>query len=325
MRLRPWMFPLVLSAAAAVAACSSSGSGSGPAASGSPAGSGAPSPGTVAGSPASDANPQEEPGVKVVQAGAEPRARLRYQVTAGTTETLVLEQSRSEGMVGQKPRTLPPSKLTLALSVKSKSPAGESDGSYEVKEATFGGDSKPTGAVASEIQKALSKLIGARGNFVVSDRGHVRKVEPVSPPGADAVTAQAIIGLADSMQVAFVTLPAAAVGPGARWEHTFDSRQSGINVKVVARYELVSITGTEVKLKVTSTQEAAKQTMDLGGGQKLDITGYKTEGTGDITLSTTHLSPRAMTTETKGGMILEGLGKAPKEVKLTIRVDIKGT
>lgn len=317
MKFRPWFFCFVL-----CAACSSgSGSGADPAASGSPGASGS---GAPAAAPAED-NAPEDPSVKLLSPGAEPRAKLRYQLAPGAAETITVEQSRSEAMVGQKPRTVPPTKLTVALAAKGKAASGDWDWSYEVKEATMGGDGKVAGASAAQINKELQKVIGLKGTFVVSDRGHVRKVDPVIPPGNDAVVAMVAPGLADNIQTGFVALPVAAVGAGAKWERSFSSRQAGITVNTVATYELVSVSGDEVKLKVTSKQDAGKQSMEIAPGQKIEVSGYKAESTGDITLNTKHLAPRSSKSETKGSMTMEGLGKAAKEVKLTILVDITGS
>lgn len=314
MKFRPWMFALAF-----CAACSSSGSGSGPAASGSAA---PPSSGAPAGAAADE---KEEPGVKILQPGAEPRTKLRYQVADGASETLVVEQTRTDALVGQKPRTVPPTRLTVGLAAKGKGATGDWDWSYEVKAATLGGDGKVAGASSAQVQKELQKIVGVKGTFAVSDRGHVRKVEPVIPPGADPIVTMVAPGLADSIQSAFVALPAAAVGVGARWERTFPSRQAGITVNTVATYEVVSMTGDQVKLKTSSKQDAAKQTVELVPGQKIEMSGYKAETTGEITLGTKRLSPLQSKTETKGSMTMEGLGKAAKEIKLTILVDMTGT
>lgn len=314
-------FKLLCLTLAFCAACSSgSGSGSGPAASGSPAsGSGAP-----AAAPADDNTP-EDPSVKLLSPGAEPRVKLRYQLTPGASETIVVEQTRSEATVGQKPRTVPPTKLTVGLAAKDKAASGDWDWSYEVKDATMGGDGKVPGVSAAQMKKELQKVVGIKGTFVVSDRGHVRKVDPVIPPGSDPIVAMVAPGLAENIQAGFIALPAAAVGPGAKWERTYPSRQAGITVNTVATYELVSVTGDEVKLKVTSKQDAGKQSMEVGPNQKIEVSGYKAESTGEITLSTKHLAPRSSKTETKGSMTMEGLGKAAKEIKLTILVDITGS
>lgn len=314
MKLRPWIFALVF-----CAACSSgSGSGSGPTASGSPAASGT---GAAAASAAADNTP-EEPGVKILSPGAEPRVKLRYQLAPGATETLVVEQSRSDAMVGQKPRPVPPTKLTLALAAKGKAASGDWDWSYEVKDAALG-DPKFPGA--GPIQQELQKAVGLKGTFVVSDRGHVRKVDPVIPTGAAPAVKMLAPGLADSIQAGFVGLPATAVGAGARWERAFPSRQAGITVNTVAVYDLVSVSGDEVKLKVTSKQTATNQSMEFLPGQKIDINDYDAESTGDITLSMKNLAPRASKSETKGSMTLQGGGKAAKEVKLNILVTITGS
>lgn len=303
------------------AGCGGEGSGSGSSAAAS--GSGAPASAKAVAE--ADDNAPEEPNVKVLDKGADPKKKLRYQVADGTVETLVLVQSRSQAVIGQKSRSVPASKLTIALTAKGKTAAGDRDWSYEVKDATVESNDPAGAAFAKQVQAELKKVVGLNGTFVVTDRGYLRKVEPAKPAGQDPTTAQFAEGLGESMQVAYAPLPAAAVGVGARWEHSFDVRQSGIMVKLVTRYEVVSISGDEVKLKTTQSQNAGKQMIDAGGGQKIEISNYKLDATGTITLNLKHLAARESKNESQGSMMLEGLGKAAKEVKITTSVLMTGT
>ena len=167
-------------------------------------------------------------------------------------------------------------------------------------------------------------MIGLKGSLIVSNRGHVRKVDPVTPPGADPTTAAGVKQLADSMIFSFVPLPAAAVGPGAVWEHTFEAPQMGMTVKSVARYELISAAPDAIKIKLSSSSRAEKQTIDAGGGQKIEVSGFQSDTTGEVTLNLAFLTPRASKSEAKSSMTMEGLGKAAKEIKTTTAITLQG-
>lgn len=305
------------------AACGSSGSGS------AAAGSGSGAPATGSGAPAaaaeSDENAPEEPGIKVLDKGAAPRTKLRYHPADGALETLLLVQTRSEAFVGQKARMVPTSRLTIAFTIKGKGASGDREGSYEIKDGVVEQDGSVAPALARQVQEFLKKAIGMGGTFTVSDRGTVRKVEPTVAKDADAVTKQFTQGVADTVQISVVPLPAVAVGVGARWQHEHEAPQSGITVKLLTTYEVTSIQGDEVKIKVTESQKADKQTMDPGAGPKITVSDYKNDGAGEIALSLGRLTPRSRASKNQGSMTMEGLSNGKKEIRLTTSVTITGT
>lgn len=308
-----------------IAACGNGGSGASGApvsGSGAPVGSGAPAGSGVA--TAADDNAPEEPGMTVLEPGAAPRTKLRYHPADGAVETMLLVQTRSEAFVGDKPRSVPSSKLTLAFTVKGKSPSGDRDGTYEIKDAIVEQDGTVAPALAREMQAFLKKVVGFGGTFAVSERGAVRKVDPAAKD-TDAISKQFAQNLADSVGVSVIPLPSAAVGVGAKWQHVREARQAGIIVKMRTTYKLVSIQGDEVKLEVTDAQTADKSTMDAGVGKPVTVSNYKNDGTGEITLSLQRLTPKAMSMKSQGSMTMDGLPIGKKDVRLNTSATITGS
>jgi len=309
------------------AACGSSGSGSAPVGSGAPAsGSGAPASGSgVAATPEADDSSPDDPGIKLLDKGAAPGTKLRYQPADGAVETLLLVQTRSEAFVGEKPRAVPSSKLTIAFTIKGKAANGDREGTYEIKDGVVEQDGAVAPAMARQVQAFLKKAIGMGGTFVISDRGTVRKVTPTETKDADAVTKQFVQGVADTVQVAIVPFPVARVGVGAKWEHQYEAHQSGVAVKMRTTYEVTALSGDEVKLKITDSQKADKQVVEMGPGPKITVSNYTNEGTGEIVLRTTRLTPRSRTGKNQGSMTMEGLPTGKKDIRLNTSITITGT
>ncbi|MEU0541481.1 hypothetical protein [Nocardia sp. NPDC005978] len=209
----------------------------------------------------------------VVEPGAEPRARLRPGVEAGTTQQVTLRTDHhiEQQINSQAVRDFSPPGVTIPFTAE----AG-SDG----VELTLGSVTSPDPALA----KALLAADGSRAGFDISDAGAITALR-MAPKPATSDAARAALEQAFYQAVyQSIAFPDEPVGEGAVW--TVRQQVSGsVPLEQVTTATLTHRDGNllTISLDVTQTPKSTVWHLPNEAGQ-LEIMDYLMHGNGVITV-----------------------------------------
>ena len=265
--------------------------------------------------------------VKLMEAGSEPRKKLRLHPKAGDKQTLVMTMKMGMGMkigeVENPPMKLPGMNLTMDVTVSNVSPDGDIASEVVMTEAGIIEEPGVMPQVAEAMKNSVGNLKGLSGKGVTSDRGINKGTEINAPNGADPQLRQAMDEMKDSFSNLGTPLPEEAIGPGAKWEAQMPLKSQGINLNQTATYELVSLEEDTVKMRITIQQTAPKQKVQNPAmpAFKVDLLKMSGTGSGEMTLNLGHLMPLA------GGItshsdLLMGVGQGAQQQTMTMKIDL---
>ncbi len=170
---------------------------------------------------------RQRPTIRVLEAGAEPRRRLRYAFKTGRDEWMRFELKMAVTLaaVGRPSQKMesPVLAMTLRLRGEEVTPEGLLKGIVAVERVDVVGDAKRDPNV-SHLQDEAAKLGTVMGRFVLSDRGEMSESEIVVPRGTVPLFAETLESLRDGLRSLYTPLPEEEVGRGAKWQVT--SKQS---------------------------------------------------------------------------------------------------
>ncbi len=222
------------------------------AASGAPADPNAP---TAAGSAEAPPGPGSPITVKLVEAGAEPRASARYEfaIDKSQTATATIKMSpEMGGAPGSTPPPQPPIRLTLKVTPKAKNPDGNVKFALEVSKAEImtGGMAVPPEAV-KEIKTAEASLATLAGSFVASPRGALSEVKFGAGKNVPPEAQELVLPL---VELLFAPLPEEPIGIGARWTLTAGDPMEGT---MKSSFTMTSRSPTGADITVESSRKTA--------------------------------------------------------------------
>lgn len=268
--------------------------------------------------------------IALLDAGAEPRAPLRYQYQAGTTERVAMEMHMSmlrevNGEL-QPMATMPPIRTVMETRVAEV----RADGSARVEMVTRSTEAapSPTGAPQGrDLNESLAATSRLAAWFVVDTRGRTLEGQasqtPVAGPAPpsqgmmDSVLNEVNNGIHNEAGL----FPEEAVGEGARWTITTSQVLMGITVQTVQEVTLRRRSGHIVELEMTSSGPA----LDTGSGALAGAPPMQQKSTmkGTTTVNLQRLNP-AMTMLTDSEISTGAAGQAapPMTMKSQMRVTL---
>jgi hypothetical protein len=240
--------------------------------------------------PEAKAAPAADPQVKLLEAGAAPRHKLRLHPKAGDKQTadltfrIAIDTQAAGGPGG--PMKMPPMKVALQLTVKSVSSDGRVAYDLLISDAGVGDDPDAMPQLVDQIKSSMAGLKGISGTGVVTDRGFNRGVEMNTPPGADAQLHQALEQAKEAVSRMAAPLPEEPVGAGASWRFDQPIKSQGMTINQTITYQLVSQEGDRLTAKTSIVQSAAEQKLQAPAEmQGADLKLLKMEGHGDGTVT----------------------------------------
>jgi len=266
---------------------SASGSAGSAAAAGSDTGSAAAGSDTGSGSAAAAAAPTDEVGVKVLDAGSEPRTKLVYNIPKGTKQAfeMSVDMSMDMGAMGGKMK-IP----GMEMQADVEFPEVAADGGMKYKLVTHDLKFVDTPGARMSASMLNSKLAGMgdmEATGTLSPNGKVSDFT-IEMKNAPPQIKQMMSNLKQSYDQMVTQLPDEAVGKGARWQVVANMDTNGVKASQKAVFEVVDISGSIVKLKSTVTLTAPEQTIN-SGGTSVKVKKMAGTGTGDITLDLSKL------------------------------------
>lgn len=203
----------------------------------------------------------DKPAVKLVDAGAEPRAVRKYAFVANKVDKriLTITQAVSQSAGGQ---TAPAQEITLKihLEVTAKQVA-PSSATMEAKVVKVELPGAPPQAA-----QMLSAVNGLAGTFEISSSGEASEVSFVGSPQMRNQLAESILqGVSQAAQLFVTPLPTEPIGLGAKWElgSTLDAEQGtkSFTLKEVSNEGATVDSEIEVKVPRRATQSPRGGTM----------------------------------------------------------------
>jgi len=193
--------------------------------------------------------------------------------------------------------------MKMTSEIASTAVATTGDISYNIAFTGMSAEAAPGAdpTLAAVFGGAVDVIRSVKGSAIVSDRG----VKRSSMLNLDAVTdptiKQALQSFTGSIENIAVPLPEEAVGPGARWEVRMSTSAAGMTAFQKSEYELVSVSGNTVSLRVKTEQIAPPQSMNspaLPAGMSMQVEKMSGSGSGTITLNLVSLVPTSEMSQT---------------------------
>jgi hypothetical protein len=264
--------------------------------------------------------------VKLLSPGADPKTALRYKIPAGfkTSGAVSLTMGLTMNMAGMAlpPMDMPAMKMTFDLAVTSVAPTG--DVTYNLAFSGMTSEAAPgtDPSVAAMIQGSAAAVKDIKGTATINSRGVTRSTTFDLSKMTDPNLKQALDQVSGQLEGMAMPLPEEAIGVGARWESRAAVNAGGMNTYVRTEYELVSVTGTTVQLRLKSETTAPPQQVSnpmLGPDAQVQIDKLTGNSTGTVTLQLDALVPNTETSgNTNSQMSLTMAGQSQQ-----VGVDIK--
>ncbi len=238
------------------------------------------------------------PIVRVLEAGAKPRAAASFALVKGAAKPLQmsmdLEMSMEAGGMKLPPTTMP--RMILMFDFSAGDRAG-GDWPIDGKLRTISVD--PKGAaqdqIAAALRPQLGSLEGIGMNYFLDEKGRVRDVKVTLPPSIPPAAGQMMSGMTQSIESMTAPLPNEAIGVGAKWEVLSRLAANGADLLQVSTFTLEKREGDVISLDVIVKQFAAKDSVAPPGmppGTKARLTAYKSQGGGKTVFDTKDLAPK---------------------------------
>ena len=260
----------------------------------------APKPAVVADAAAvePEAAVERTPEITLLDPGAEPTGRLRYDLEVGSTEklTLTMSYSAENRLEGAAPQRLkfPGMKMVFSVEVVEAVDDGVRY-KFELIETglTDTSDADPT--LVKMAGAGLKKSVGLRGSAVVDELGVIREGDLDIPAGLDPNMRVMMQSMKSSMEQLSSPLPAEPLGVGARWELEQNLAQAGVSLVQTTTYTLSESDKGERQLEGEIRQQAGRQEVTLPNVEKAELITLEAKGKSVLELDLGRLAPRSGT------------------------------
>ena len=308
---------------------SASASATAPAATSAPVASASAKPAAL---PQSDAREERTTDVRLLDAGAEPRATLRYTFTTKPESLrfdMKMTMTMRMGAVAPPPVGMPTVRMDVAIQPASVDAEGTLTANWVGTRVDVLSDGALPPAERQQLADQMRGIVGLRGRFVITTRGVVRESTADVPPTAPKIIAQTMDSLRDSFRNIAPLLPEEPMGVGARWVVVSHVRSKSMQMEQSTTYTLDKRDAKGTDETIVFDQTAPPQTMHLAGnqapGSRVDLVSLTGHGTGRVhrgrdalaTASTIHSE-----SETKM-MTVAGGKKQPLDLSMTLDMQTK--
>ena len=261
------------------------------------------------------------PTVELLDAGQEPRKKLRVALKTGAKRSLRVE---SEALLA--------SVYGPMLSTKTVMPALVYELETEVKDFTEDGAkvefrvvnvtaNSREGVKPAQVEAATKlgrSFKGVRGSFSIDSTGFVHDFS-VRAPSQPSVSAGDITDeIRQAIRLSSLPLPEKPVGRGASWAATQSVEQRTARIRLISTYRLAGVEGDRIQVTSTHTAETPKQNLKFSNKSftldELEFVG-ETEGTWLLN----RFGPASATEET--GIAFKMTAKAPRREAVIVARD----
>ncbi len=265
--------------------------------------------------------------VTLLEPGAAPRKALRYTIPAGqkARADMTMNMSMAMNAAGMSmPMDFPGMKMTMAVAVTGVAPNGDITYDLGFTGLTFDSSADANPTIAAALQPLQASITSIKGSTTISSRGVTKssKMEAADPSLQQMLGS--VTSTAENLSMPF---PEETVGVGARWEVRTTASSGGQTIFQKSIYQVVSIEGSTVSLKVTSEQTAPPQSVSnpaLPAGSEMYMDKMAGSGTGTTVIHLDSLVPTSeMNSESSMSMTMNLGGQSQaittdSKIKITI-------
>lgn len=266
--------------------------------------------------------------VELVNAGAEPRAVLKYAPKKGDQYGVVLRREYTAdmkvGMDGQKVAV--PGVYTRMLVTVGDVAADKFEYSWDLSTVSVqeGVPADPVGGdTAQQMVMAMSAAKGQRVTVPVGLDGRVGRLSAKAPAELPPDAKPLIDGVTDLTNSLGVVFPAEAIGAGGQWRVTTKLKADGMIMTHTTTYTLASNKDGVVVADYEFTQSADKQDLDSGDPQsQIRLLSHSASGRGKAEIALAR--PTIMTlNETRTGETKITVTTVDQDTQIVQKIDAK--
>ena len=266
--------------------------------------------------------PADAPTVKLVSAGKDAKAPLRFTAKKGMKKALTTTMTRGIAMQmganAAPTQKIPPIQMVVDLKVTDVTAEGDIRYEFVLRQPTViakGADKM----VVDAMKEAVKGMAGLNGYAVVTNRGFTKEADVAVPATANQQTRQLVESLKQSMTQIAAPVPEEAVGVGAKWDTSTTISQNGLTIVQTATNELTSLKGNKASLKITIKQSAKPQKITTNG-VTVDLESYSGAGGGTTDLDLAGLVPSKAAMKMASDMKMSAGGQ-----KIGMKLDVDMT
>lgn len=249
----------------------------------------------------------DPPVVKLLEAGAEPRADLSFDLKAkekqSTDMRMSIAMQVSQPGNASPAARLPEVSILLDLANGSRNKEGDVEVTGTVAKIAVIPQSDAEANAAKDIASALEPTKGLKVTYVVSSKGRARNLKVDAgkiPPRARQLVEQ----LKQSFEAMSTPLPVEPIGVGARWQ-VINRIQSGADVLQFTTYTLRAADKGKLELESEVVQYAAGPSFTPEGmSAPVQINEFMSRGKGASTVLLTKVAPETSAAALKGRILM---------------------
>lgn len=275
--------------------------------------------------------PDEAAVVKLLEAGSNPKTKLRMTPVKGTKQTSIMTMKMDQTIVmrGQKLPATPTPAMQFTVDVTVTDVASNGDFTFEYSYPKIGlVDDDTVPALMKETMTSMLKSIeGMSGSAVMSNRAFTKKSEIKLPPKSNAQIKAMIDGMKESMSRLSAPLPEEPIGVGGKWSVTQLVEVNGMKLKQTSINTLNKIGGGKYDLSVEVTQTAEPQEVKTPGlpeGSTVTLESLESTGKGTMMLDANHVFPISeIRSDSKISMEMNAGGQEiPMQIDMKLEMNI---
>jgi len=261
--------------------------------------------------------------VRVLDAGAEPRSVLRYDIPAGAKQSTDMRMAmelelRAAG--NDLPRQkIPDLVMRIDLTAATRDAAGVHVEGVISKVTTEpkGEDEKK---LARSMSAALAGIQGLALSYVATPDGRIRDVKIAAGAKVDPTALSMLDQMKQSFDSMVVPLPTEPVGAGAVWQ-VVGRMKAGAEVLQFSRFTLKKKQGAVIELESQVTQLAAARSMSVPGTGTGKLEEFRSGGKGTIRTDLGKLVPEQASGDVEGHVVstVPGVGAMTVDTTLNLQ------
>jgi len=248
------------------------------------------------------ANPA--PTLSVLQAGAEPRQRLRYELPLHAPERMELSLkvrvtnafTNTVLETGRRSVDLPTVRIDGRVAVTKITPSGEALVTYELENAVVLDDLVDP-AVRRPLEAAMAAMKGWRGSWRMSPSGLLSDIV-FDTPNASKSGRNSLSNVDELIPDMSVVFPDAEIGVGATWEVKSRRSMSGVTWERTATYRLRELGASSATVDANVVMHASSQALTVEPNASTRLTSGTVTGSANLSVPLRGLVPTGMSQAT---------------------------
>jgi len=230
--------------------------------------------------------------LELLNAGAEPRAPLRYDFRAVRAEKTVVDMKMdisgvpTDDRVGEAWVAQPTTRVSSLVEPRQLTPEGDLVYRVVHERADILKDASVDSEVRAQMEAQVKPIVGLPSQATVTPRGIAKRVDVLVPSGASPDHSPTIDALRSEMRQWLTPFPADAVGVGAKWQTTLTVQAKEFRLVEVTTYTLVSRQKSMavIDFEFDERSPGPQKLTDRRPGSSMTLESHQGHGSGRVTI-----------------------------------------